>query len=412
VSIVDHQAIGRAQELWFSHPLAPGSPFFLPGGMHIYNKLIDLMRRECLSRGYQEVLSPQLLSAELFERSGHLRHYAKDMFLFDHDGRPVGLKPMSCPCHCLMFSHRVRSYRELPLRLAEFGCCHRNECSGSLSGLRRVVRFCQDDAHIFCEEAQIAAEVHEILLLQRAVYHQLGLHAELQLASRPAKALDGNDELWDKAEGALRRALDEVAGEGAWSMDEGGGAFYGPKIDVKVRDSRGVALQCASVQLDFQMPRRLSCEYVDSAGVRRVPVIIHRAVLGSIERMFAVLSEHYRGLWPFWLSPQQAIVLPVNAADEAQCQHARRVHALLRAAGHAVDVDLSQRQLRAKVKEAEGHGPRGSLWRYHLVLVVGRQEVASVGVNVKNAGEKRGEHVPLSGLCDAFVQREKSSCGL
>jgi len=409
VEMLDHHAIGRDQELWFSHAVAPGAPFFLPSGAHIYNKLIALMRGECLARGYYEVLSPQLLSAELFDRSGHSAHYAKDMFLFDHDGRRVGLKPMSCPCHCLMFGAQVRSYRDLPLRLAEFGVVHRDECSGALSGLRRVVRFCQDDAHIFCEEAMIADEVLAVLDFQRSVYARLGLRASYELASRPEKSLQlgkDDDGMWQRAEAALGRALDAAIGPRSWSIDEGGGAFYGPKIDIKVADVRGAALQCASIQLDFQMPVRLGCRYVDAHGARRVPVMIHREILGSIERMFAVLAERYQGEWPFWISPHQALVMPVSAADDAQCAHAKRVHQQLRAAGYAVAIDLSQRSMRVKVKEAEGHGPRGRLWRHHLILVVGSKEVEGGAVNVKAAGAKQGQAVSLDDLCAFFARRE------
>jgi len=401
--LLDHQQIGAQQELWFSHSYAPGSPFFLPGGAHIYNKLIELCRRECQKRGYDEVLSPQMLSADLFAQSGHLDHYEDDIFLWSHDGRRVGLKPMSCPCHCLMFSHRVRSYRELPMRLAEFGIVHRNECSGSLSGLRRVVRFCQDDAHIFCEddEACIAAEVLAVLELQQSVYRALGLKASLELASRPAKALGGNDELWDKAERALRSALQRAVGED-WSMDAGGGAFYGPKIDCKVQDAAGRWLQCASVQLDFQMPRRFRMKYMDADGGARVPVMIHRAVLGSIERMFAVLSEHHQGRWPFWLSPRQALLLPVKADDKAQCAAAMRAHEELRAAGFAVDVDVSRRDMRQKIKEAEGHSQRGELWRYNCVLLFGSRELEANSVSMRMAGESRSRCVPLAELHGLF----------
>lgn len=407
--ILDHLAVGHAQELWFSHAFAPGAPFFAPGGAHIYNKLIALMRVECLARGYHEVLSPQMISAELFERSGHVAHYSKDMFLFDHDGRRVGLKPMSCPCHCLIFGAQIRSYRDLPFRLAEFGVVHRNECSGALSGLRRVVRFCQDDAHIFCSEEMIADEVLAVLELQRDVYARLGLDASYELASRPSKSLqlgEDDDALWQKAEDALRGALDVAVGAGKWCVDEGGGAFYGPKIDVKVVDARGVALQCASIQLDFQMAVRLGCRYVDAHGRRRPPVMIHRAVLGSVERMIAVLAERYQGEWPFWLSPQQAVVMPVCQADAAQCAHAKAVQQRLRAAGHAVACDLSPRPLRVKVKEAEGHGPRGRLGKHHLILVVGSKEVDAKAVNVKEAGAKHGQCMPLEELCAYFARRE------
>jgi len=406
----DHQHIGHAQQLWFAHKFAPGAPFFQPNGAHIYNKLVALMRCEALARGYHEVLSPQLFDAELFEQSGHLAHYAQDMFLFNHVGRRIGLKPMSCPCHCLLFGQQLRSYRDLPLRLAEFGVVHRNECSGSLSGLRRVVRFCQDDAHIFCAEDSVADEVIDVLKLQRDVYARLGLVPSYELASRPPKSLQlgGDDDgRWDLAEAALGRALDAIVGVGEWGIDEGGGAFYGPKIDVKVRDARGVPLQCASIQLDFHMAVRLGCVYVDALGVRRPPVLIHRAVLGSIERMIGVLAEHYQGAWPFWLSPQQAVVMPVSAADAAQCSYAKAAHGRLRAGGHAVAIDLSPRSLRIKVKEAEGNGPRGRLWKAHLILVVGSKELEVGAVAVKEAGAKHGQvMIPLEGLCASFARRE------
>lgn len=368
-----------------------------------------MMRQANFEHGYEEVMSPQLLDSALYIKSGHDEHYNSEMFLFDHGSKRVGLKPMSCPCHCLIFGHSLRSYRELPLRFAEFGVCHRNECSGALSGLRRVVRFCQDDAHIFCSVDQIEQEVMAAIKLQRDIYQRLGLHAEMQLGSRPAKALSGNDELWEQAEGILSRVLRSEVGE-AWSIDKGGGAFYGPKIDFKVRDERGVALQCASIQLDFQMPRRLQLAYLDPRGERKVPVMIHRAILGSIERMMAVLCEHHQGRWPFWISPRQVLVLPVNADDDDQRAHARRAQSLLRAAGIAAAIDVASRPLRAKIKEASfGSG------RYCYVLVVGRKEVESASVSVKEAGAmagaSRGLCMPLEELPAFFASVAAKSQG-
>lgn len=404
---VDHHAVGAAQSLWFLSPkYAPGAPFFNPSGAHIYNKLVSMMRQANFQNGYDEVMSPQLVSADLFRRSGHVEHYASDMFLFDHEGERVGLKPMSCPCHCLIYGNSPRSYRELPLRFAEFGVCHRNECSGSLSGLRRVRRFCQDDAHIFCAFEQIEQEVASAIRLQRDIYRRLGLVAEMQLGSRPAKALGGNDEQWKKAESILSKVLRSEAGE-EWSIDEGGGAFYGPKIDFKVHDARGVALQCASIQLDFQMPRKFELAYVDVNGKEQLPIMIHRAILGSIERMISVLCEHYQGAWPFWLSPKQAIVLPVSAADDAQCAHARRAQALLRSAGVAASVDFASRPLRAKIKDAcsSNHG------RFYYLLVVGREEVESASVCVKESGASSGRQVPLGELAAFFARVAAESQG-
>mmetsp|Transcript_4454 Transcript_4454/g.11712 ORF Transcript_4454/g.11712 Transcript_4454/m.11712 type:complete len:410 (-) Transcript_4454:1728-2957(-) len=404
---MDHHVVGRDQKLWFLSPKhAPGAPFFNPSGAHIYNKLVEMMRQANFEHGYDEVMSPQLLNAELFARSGHVEYYASDMFLFDHDGERMGLKPMSCPCHCLIFSHSHRSYRELPLRFAEFGVCHRNECSGSLSGLRRVRRFCQDDAHIFCAFEQIEQEVLAAIRLQRDIYQRLGLAAEMQLGSRPAKALGGNNEQWEQAEEILAKVLQSEAGE-KWSMDIGGGAFYGPKIDFKVCDARGIALQCASIQLDFQMPRKFELSYVDANGKEQVPVMIHRAILGSIERMMSVLCEHYQGAWPFWLSPHQALVLPVSPADDEQCAFARRVQFLLRSAGVAAAVDLASRPLRAKIKDACSAGH----CRFCYVLVVGREELESASVSVKESGASWSRKVPLDELVAFFARVAADSQG-
>jgi len=390
--------VGQRQDLWFADEYAPGAPFFLPAGAHVYNKLVELMRKECWKEGYSEVLSPQMLSARIFEKSGHIAHYEADMFLWDHEGQRVGLKPMSCPCHCVMFNRGgAVSYKSLPIRLSEFGVVHRNECRGSLSGLRRVVRFCQDDAHIFCSEEQVAAEVLGVLRLQRRVYRKLGLKASFELASRPAKALgDGNDELWELAERALREALRDFAGD-EWSVDEGGGAFYGPKIDCKVQDAAGRWLQLASVQLDFQMPRRFGLLFVDAGGRRRAPVMIHRAVLGSIERMMAVLSERYQGRWPFWLSPRQVLVVPVHAGDEAQRAAVAEVHAALRGDGFAVELDVSDGDLRYKIKESQRRC-------FNYVAVVGAREAAAGAVSLRALGEKKSRNVPLAELRAHFAQ--------
>eukprot|EP00966_Prymnesium_polylepis_P252386 5834846-Prymnesium_polylepis.2 len=289
------------------------------------------------------------------------------------------------------------------MRLAEFGIVHRNECSGSLSGLRRVVRFCQDDSHIFCEddEARIAAEVLAVLELQQSVYRALGLKASLEVASRPAKALGGNDELWEKAERALRAALQRAVGSN-WSMDAGGGAFYGPKIDGNVQNAAGRWLLCASVQLDFQMPRRFGLRYADADARGAAPVMIHQAVLGSIERMFAVLAEYHQGRWPFGLSPRQTLLLPVKADGKAQCAAAVRAHEELRAAGYAVDADVSRRDMRQKIKEAEGGSQRGELWRYNCMLIFGSRELEADSVSVRVAGKSRSRCVPLAELQGFF----------
>ncbi|CAI9101279.1 OLC1v1038567C1 [Oldenlandia corymbosa var. corymbosa] len=280
----DHRELGKKQELFFFHPLSPGSCFFLPHGTRVYNKLLEFIRNEYWDRGYEEVVTPNNFNMELWEKSGHAQNYKENIFVFEIEHQEFGQKPMNCPGHCVMFKHRVRSYRELPLRLADFGVLHCNEASGALSGLTRVRRFQQDDAHIFCTESQ--------------------------LSTRPEEKFVGELETWDKAEAALTEALNEFGQP--WEVNEGDGAFYGPKIDISVKDAMRRKFQCATLQLDFQLPSRFDLSYTTEDEIRERPVMIHRAILGSVERMFAILLEHYKGKWPFWLSPRQAIVCPVS----------------------------------------------------------------------------------------------------
>ncbi|KAG6708276.1 hypothetical protein I3843_06G068100 [Carya illinoinensis] len=310
----DHRLVGTKQELFFCHPLSPGSWFFLPHGARVYNKLMEFIRGQYRERGYQEVLSPNMYNMQLWETSGHAANYKDNMFVFEVEKQEFGLKPMNCPGHCLMFQHRVRSYRELPLRLADFGVLHRNEASGALTGLTRVRRFQQDDAHIFCRESQIKDEVRGVLDFIKHVYDIFGFTFDLKLSTRPEKYL-GDLATWERAEAALTEALDEF--EKPWQINEGDGAFYGPKIDISVSDALNRKFQCATLQLDFQLPARFELYYsAEDEAKRESPVMIHRAVLGSVERMFAILLEHYKGKWPFWLSPRQAIVCPVSEKSQ------------------------------------------------------------------------------------------------
>ncbi|KAH9773421.1 threonine--tRNA ligase 1 [Citrus sinensis] len=332
----DHRELGKKQELFFNHPLSPGSWFFLPLGTRIYNKLMEFIKKQYWDRGYQEVISPNMYNMKLWETSGHAANYKENMFLIDIEKQEFGLKPMNCPGHCLMFDHKVRSYRELPLRLADFGVLHRNEASGALTGLTRVRRFQQDDAHIFCRESQ-----------------------------RPEKYL-GDLATWEKAEAALTEALNEFGKP--WQINEGDGAFYGPKIDISVSDALKRKFQCATLQLDFQLPDRFNLGYSaeDEAKTER-PVMIHRAILGSVERMFAILLEHYKGKWPFWLSPRQAIVCPVSEKSQP---YALQVRDHIYRAGYYVDVDTTDRKIQKKVREAQ-------LAQYNFILVVGEEEAKS-----------------------------------
>ncbi|KAA8529546.1 hypothetical protein F0562_033655 [Nyssa sinensis] len=373
----DHRELGKQQELFFCHPLSPGSWFFLPHGARIYNKLMEFIRTQYRERGYQEVLSPNMYNMQLWETSGHAANYKENMFVFEIEKQEFGLKPMNCPGHCLMFDHRVRSYRELPLRLADFGVLHRNEASGALTGLTRVRRFQQDDAHIFCRESQIKDEVRGVLEFISSTYDVFQFKFDLKLSTRPEKYL-GDLATWEKAEADLTEALNESGKP--WQINEGDGAFYGPKIDISVSDALNRNFQCATLQLDFQLPARFNLSYSaeDEKKIER-PVMIHRAVLGSVERMFAILLEHYKGKWPFWLSPRQAIVCSVS---EKSLPYAVKVRDQIHQAGYYVDVDSTDRTIQKKVREAQ-------LAQYNYILVVGEEEANTGKVSVRLFTRKR-----------------------
>lgn len=389
----DHRTVGMKQELFFFHTLSPGSAFYMPHGARVYNGLVKWIRDQYWQRGYQEVITPNVFNLDLWRVSGHAEHYKDNMFVFDVENQEWGMKPMNCPAHCLMFSHRLRSYRELPLRYADFGVLHRNELSGALTGLTRVRRFQQDDAHIFCRPDQIKAEVIGALDFMKFVYNCLGMTYTLELSTRPAKAL-GEVSVWNEAERQLSEALDEfvqkdpnTVGRG-WRINPGDGAFYGPKIDIKVYDALERVHQCATVQLDFQLPIRFQLEYKASASNNdsaaageggetnasfQRPVMIHRAMLGSVERMSAILIEHWGGKWPFWISPRQCMVVPV---DPKYVDYAYKVQETIHQAGYFVDVDESSHTLNKKVREAQ-------VAQYNFILVVGAKEEGSNSVTAR-----------------------------
>lgn len=398
----DHRNLGTKQELFFFHQLSPGSCFWLPHGARIYNKLVEWIRSEYWKRGYTEVITPNVFNLNLWEISGHAQHYRENMFIFDVEGQEWGMKPMNCPGHCLMFAQRLRSYRELPIRLADFGVLHRNEVSGALTGLTRVRRFQQDDAHIFCRQDQIKEEVLGALDFMRHVYGTLGMLYKLELSTRPAKAL-GETALWDIAESQLAIALNEFIGENNWRINPGDGAFYGPKIDIKVFDALERIHQCATIQLDFQLPIRFDLQFKsntdgNTADSFQRPVVVHRAMLGSVERMAAILTEHWGGKWPFWVSPRQAIVIPI---DPKYIDYALEVQKQIHAAKFYVDVDESARTLNKKVREAQ-------LSQYNFILVVGEQEASAGTVNVRTRDNEVKGVVPLSELIAQFEELERS----
>uniref|UniRef100_A0A182XNS7 threonine--tRNA ligase n=1 Tax=Anopheles quadriannulatus TaxID=34691 RepID=A0A182XNS7_ANOQN len=382
----DHRKLGKEQELFFFHELSPGSCFFQPKGAHIYNTLMGFIRSEYRKRGFQEVISPNIYNAKLWQTSGHWQHYAENMFSFESEKETFALKPMNCPGHCLMFDHRNRSWRELPLRMADFGVLHRNELSGALTGLTRVRRFQQDDAHIFCMPDQIREEITGCLDFLRHVYTIFGFTFNLVLSTRPEKYL-GEIEVWNEAEKALADSLDKF-GE-PWKENPGDGAFYGPKIDITIMDALKRNHQCATIQLDFQLPIRFNLNYIDDSGEKKRPVIIHRAVLGSVERMIAILTENYAGKWPFWLSPRQVMVVPVGPAYD---DYADQVRQRLHEAGFMVEADLDAGDtMNKKIRNAQ-------LAQFNFILVVGEKERSSETVNVRTRDNKVHGEVTVNDL--------------
>jgi threonyl-tRNA synthetase len=364
----DHRRLGRELDLFSFRAEAPASPFFHPRGTIVYNALVDLMREKYLQYGHQEVITPQIFDVELWRRSGHYEAYRDDMFFADSydevESRSGSVKPMNCPGHCLLYAGSGHSYRDLPIRYADFGRLHRYERSGVVGGLTRVRTFSQDDAHIFCTPEQIEREVSDLFQFVFEIYDLFGFtDVKIRLATRPEKAI-GDPEVWRHAEQVLEACL--AAREGAdYSIDAGGGSFYGPKIDFDVHDALGRAWQLATIQLDLQMPERFDLTYVDSDGVEKRPVMIHRAILGSIERFIAVMIEHFAGALPPWLAPEQARVLPITDAFN---EYAAIVAAELRRGGLRADVDTRSEKLGYKIRD-------GETMKVPYLLVVGQREV-------------------------------------
>ncbi|XP_072038749.1 threonine--tRNA ligase 1, cytoplasmic-like isoform X2 [Amphiura filiformis] len=385
----DHRKIGREQELYFFHEWSPGCGFFLPKGTFIYNKLIGFIKDEYRKRGYQEVISPNVFNSRLWEQSGHWQHYAENMFSFDSEKEKFCLKPMNCPGHCLIFDHRIRSWRELPYRMADFGILHRNELSGTLSGLTRVRRFVQDDAHIFCPQELIQQEIAGVLDFLQTVYGVLGFTYKLELSTRPKKFL-GDIEVWNNAEKQLEETLNEF-GE-PWKLNPEDGAFYGPKIDIIIQDALRRSHQCATIQLDFQLPIRFNLKYQSADGTEKRPVIIHRAILGSVERLMAVITESYGGKWPFWISPRQAMVIPIGPAFN---EYANEVKKQIFEAGFNCDSNIDDGEtMNKKIRNAQ-------LAQYNFILVVGEKERENQTVNVRT----RDNHVHGERSIVAVIER-------
>ena len=382
----DHRKLGKELGLFLFHPAAPGAPFWQPKGATLYGLLADYMRGVLAGEGYQEVRTPLVFNKALWETSGHWEHYRENMFLVESAGEPCGLKAMNCPSHMLLFASEVRSYRDLPLRYADQGVLHRNEASGVLSGLTRVRQFSQDDAHCFITEDQIGAEVERLLRLVGRVYRDFGLDYAVELSTRPDDCL-GSAATWDHAESQLQGAI-EAAGA-PYTVSEGGGSFYGPKIDVHVTDALGRRWQCATIQLDYQMPQRFGLKYVGADNAEHTPVLVHRALYGSFERFIALLIEHHAGAFPLWLAPVQAVAIPI--ADR-HAEYADSVRARLAAAGLRVELDARQEKIGYKIREAQ-------LQKVPYMLVVGDREAAAgaVAVRTRGGGDQGAQQV------DAFL---------
>jgi threonyl-tRNA synthetase len=370
----DHRKLGRELGLFLLSELSPGAPFWQPAGMAMWNELTALWREENAARGYREVKTPILYDVELFRTSGHWHVYRDHMYFTEVDDHPMGLKPMNCPAHVQLYKDERHSYRDLPIRYSEAGLVHRHEPSGTLHGLLRVRHITQDDAHIFCTEEQIEAEVIRCLDFGFAIYDTFGFEPRLELSTRPEKRI-GEEAMWDRAEAVLEAAL---ATRGlSYELNEGDGAFYGPKIDLHMTDSIGRSWQLGTVQLDYVMPERFELTYTGADNAEHRPVMIHRALMGSFERFLGILIEHYAGEFPLWLCPVQAIVLPI--ADR-HVEHARGVVERLRAAGLRVELDERTESVGRKIREAE-------LRKVPYMLVLGDREVEQDAVAVRRHRE-------------------------
>jgi threonyl-tRNA synthetase len=375
----DHRKLGRKLDLFHTQEEAPGMIFWHDRGWTIYRLVVDYIRKVLRENDYQEVHTPQVVDRSLWEKSGHWDKFREDMFTTHSENRDYAIKPMNCPCHVQIFNQGLRSYRDLPLRMAEFGSCHRNEPSGTLHGLMRLRNFVQDDAHIFCTDDQIQSEVSAFIDLLFRVYADFGFNEVIiKLSTRPEKRV-GSDEVWDRAEHALERALNDKGLD--WDLQPGEGAFYGPKIEFSLKDSIGRVWQCGTIQVDFSMPDRLGAHYVAEDSSKQVPVMLHRAILGSLERFIGILIEEHAGSLPAWLAPVQVSILPIA---DGQAEYARKVEKSLKNQGFRVESDLRNEKIGYKIREH-------TMQRTPYLLVVGQREAGEGTVAVRTrAGEDMG----------------------
>ena len=383
----NHRKLGSELELFMFSEEAPGMPFYLPKGQIIRNELEAFLREIQKEYNYQEVRTPFMMNQEVWERSGHWGHYKDNMYFSEVDNKSFALKPMNCPGHMLMFKNKLHSYRELPIRMCEFGQVHRHEFSGALNGLLRVRTFCQDDAHLFVTPKQIENEIKSVMAQIDYVYKTFGFEYEVELSTRPEDSM-GDDKLWEQAEAALENVLQSLNYK--YRLNEGDGAFYGPKIDFHIKDALNRSHQCGTIQLDFQMPEKFDLNYIDENNEKKRPVVIHRAVLGSLDRFLAILIEHFGGAFPAWVAPVQVKVIPVsNAVHE---QYANEIALKLAQAGVRVEQDARDEKLGYKIREAQ-------MQKVPYVLVIGDKEMENGAVNVRKYGEEKSEVIAL----DVFV---------
>lgn len=389
----DHRKLGKELDLFFFDETAPGMAYWLPKGFKMMNILIDFWRKEHEKRGYLEFSGPQLNSSELWKTSGHWDHYKEDMFvLTDSDGKEQALKPMNCPNAIKIFASKLRSYKDLPLRFNDIDVIHRNEKSGQLNGLFRVRMFRQDDAHNFITEEQIGDEIKDIIEIAKQLYGVFGLDFKITLSTRPDDYM-GELEVWNQAESDLKSVLDEVCGAGEYDINEGDGAFYGPKIDIQMKDCLGRKWQMGTIQLDFQLPQRFNLHYIDSNGDKKVPVLVHRAIFGSFDRFIGIITEHFAGAFPLWLAPVQVEVMPIS---DNQLEYAKSVVEKLQQAGIRVELDDRQEKIGYKIREAQ-------LQKIPYMLILGEKEVEAGNVGVRS--RKDGDIGAME--IDEFVEKLK-----
>ncbi len=376
----DHRKLGKELELFFFDETAPGMAYWMPKGFTLMNTLIEFWRKEHQKRGYQEFSGPQVNSSSLWKTSGHWDHYKEDMYILtDADGNEQALKPMNCPNSIKIYQTKLRSYKDLPLRFNDVDVIHRNEKSGQLNGLFRVRMFRQDDSHNYITDEQIGSEIKDIVEIIKYLYSIFGLEYKLTLSTRPESDYLGDIETWDKAESELRSVLDELCGEGQYQINEGDGAFYGPKIDIKMKDCLGREWQMGTIQLDFQLPQRFNLSYIDKDGNKKTPIMIHRALFGSFDRFIGIITEHYAGAFPTWLAPVQVRILPIS---EHQHDYAKEINEKFLEAGLKVELDLREEKIGYKIREAQ-------LQKIPYMIILGdkEKEAKAVGVRSRKEGD-------------------------